>query len=353
MPPDDHKNALLFGKSFVESEEYYFDRLDFPDQAKPLDSEPVVVTTHQLNTVLREMEIWQLRQLQSLSLRAKVARTERKIREWYMHWNGDVYIAFSGGRDSTVLLDIVRSLYLKVPAVFCDTGLEYPEIRGFVKTIDNVIWLKPKLTFKETLEKYGFPVVSKRVAQLVYEVRNTQSEGLRNLRLTGYHPRSGKTHPAGKVPNKWMFLRDAPFEISPKCCDVMKKRPSAKYEKETGHRVMTGRMCDDSFQRQQKWAQQGCNAFNATRPHSEPLSHWTQADIVAYVKQRNLPISPLYNAPICADNSGCMFCMFGVHMEKGENRFQRMKHTHPAQWRYCMDKLRLREVLEYIGVPCE
>ena len=171
--------------------------------------------------------------------------------------------------------------------------------------------------------------------------------------MTGLHPRSGKTHAAGKVPDKWMFLKDAPFEISPKCCDVMKKRPSARYEKDTGRKVMTGRMCDDSFQRQQKWEQQGCNAFDSTRPHSEPMAHWTQVDILEYVTTHNLPCAKIYSPPMNADNSGCMFCMFGVHLEKGENRFQRMCRTHHAQWRYCMDKLGLREVLEYINVPCE
>jgi len=299
------------------------------------------------------MEIWQLQQLQTLSLQAKVMRTERKIKEWYTHWGGDVYVAFSGGRDSTVLLHIVRNLYPKVPAVFCDTGLEYPEIREFVKTIDNVTWLKPKLTFVQTLNKHGFPVVSKRVAHMLHQLRTTKSEGLRTLRLTGLHPNSGKTHPAGKVPEKWMFLRDAPFKISPTCCDVMKKRPSAKYENETGRKVMTGRMCDDSFQRQQKWAQQGCNAFGAKRPHSEPLSHWLQSDIEQYVEQNCIPVSLLYEEPICADNSGCMFCMFGCHMEKREGRFQRMKRTHPKQWAYCMDKLGLREVCKFVGIPIE
>jgi 3'-phosphoadenosine 5'-phosphosulfate sulfotransferase (PAPS reductase)/FAD synthetase len=302
--------------------------------------------------IAMKMEVWRLRQLQSLSLNAKVARTERKIREWYNHWQGDVYVAFSGGLDSTVLLDIVRNLYPDVPAVFCDTGLEYPEIRDFVKSVDNVIWLKPKLTFKETLEKYGYPVISKRVAHMLYQLRNTKSEGLRNLRLTGLHPRSGKTHPAGKVPNKWMFLREAPFDVSATCCDVMKKRPSLKYEKETGRKVMTGRMCDESFQRQQKWMQQGgCNAFGGKRPHSDPMSHWLTGESKEYVVSQGIPYSPLYDMGF--DGSGCMFCMFGIQLEAEPNRFQRMKKIHPAQWRYCMDKLGCRQVLEYIGVPYE
>jgi hypothetical protein len=48
-----------------------------------------------------------------------------------------------------------------------------------------------------------------------------------------------------------------------------------------------------------------------------------------------------------------MFCMFGCHLEKTPNRFQRMKVTHPKQYAYCMEQLGLKEVLEYIGVPYE
>ena len=48
--------------------------------------------------------------------------------------------------------------------------------------------------------------------------------------------------------------------------------------------------------------------------------------------------------------TGCMFCMFGCHLEKEPNRFQRMKYTHPKQYKYCMEKLKLKEVLDYINV---
>jgi len=59
-----------------------------------------------------------------------------------------------------------------------------------------------------------------------------------------------------------------------------------------------------------------------------------------------------------ADRTGCMFCMFGCHLEKEPNRFQRMKETHPKQYAYCMKSvekggLGIKEILEYIGVPYE
>jgi len=77
---------------------------------------------------------------QALPLDLKIGLTKNRIRSWYEHWHGNVYVSFSGGKDSTVLLDLVRQDYPDVPAVFCDTGLEYPEIRDFVKTFDNVVW---------------------------------------------------------------------------------------------------------------------------------------------------------------------------------------------------------------------
>ena len=110
-----------------------------------------------------------LYQMQSLSLRAKIGMTKRRINEWVdMYGEDGVYVSFSGGKDSTVLLDIARQLYPNIKAVFVDTGLEYPEIRLFVKTVSNVDWIRPKLTFRQVIEKYGYPFISKEVSECVY-----------------------------------------------------------------------------------------------------------------------------------------------------------------------------------------
>ena len=122
----------------------------------------------------------QLKQLQALPLNIKIRKTEQRIREWYEHWEGNVCVSFSGGKDSTVLLDIVRNLYPNVQAVFSDTGLEYPEIKEFVKTFHNVTIVRPKHSFKEILTKYGYPIISKEVANTVDNASRWIKENLTN-----------------------------------------------------------------------------------------------------------------------------------------------------------------------------
>lgn len=288
------------------------------------------------------MELWQLRQMQSLPLDAKIIKSQRRIREWYDHWGGEVYVAFSGGKDSTVLLNLVREIYPRVPAVFVDTGLEYPEIRGFVKSIDNVTWLKPKMNFRKVLREYGYPVVSKEQAYYIYQYRTTKSEKLRICRWLG----DGKGR--FKISEKWKFLVDAPFKISNKCCDIMKKNPFREYEQKTSRKPLLGVMASDGKQRQGQWLRNGCNAFDLNRPRSNPLSFWLEEDIWEYLHRFNVPYSKIYDMG-CA-RTGCMFCMFGVHLEQRPNRFERMKKTHPKLWNYCIYKLGIGEVLDFVGV---
>lgn len=275
----------------------------------------------------------------ALPLDSKIALTRRRVREWYRRFDGEVYVAFSGGKDSTVLLDIVRSLYPDVPAAFCDTGLEFPEIRDFVKTVEDVVWLKPKMTFLEVIKNYGFAVASKENAQKVWEIRNSGSEKLIKKRMYG------GVKGAGKLPVKWRFLLDAPFKISHKCCDVFKKNPSLMYERKTGRVPILGTMASDSSLREMQYLKHSCNVFDVKRPRSQPMSFWTDEDVWEYIRVNELPYCTIYDMGY--KNTGCVFCMFGLHKQEND-KFEMLEKTHPALYSYCMDKLGLRRVIEYV-----
>ena len=290
-----------------------------------------------------------LKRLQSLSLRAKVTETRHRIAEWVEYWGKDkCYVSFSGGKDSTVLLDIVRRDYPDILAVFFDTGLEFPEIREFVKTIDNVDWVKPKLTFKQTIDKYGYPLISKKQAQYIGEVQNARTEGIKRLRCLGIR-KDGTHSPMSMISKKWQFLAfQNEIKISDKCCKALKTRPAAKYEKDLDMKPIIGVMSDEGGNREKSYERYGCNAYELTWPRSAPMMFWLEADIWEYINTYNLPYSKIYDMGY--KRTGCMFCAFGAHLEKSPNRFQLMEKTHPKQYKYCMKNLGMEEVLKKIGV---
>ena len=120
-----------------------------------------------------------LHQLQSLPLQAKITMAEQRIREWYEHFDGNVCISFSGGKDSTVLTDLVHGMYPDVPLVFANTGLEYPEIQAFARSM-GAEFVRPKMSFSEVISTYGYPIISKEVAEAIHFARRIVPQSLEN-----------------------------------------------------------------------------------------------------------------------------------------------------------------------------
>lgn len=284
-------------------------------------------------------------------LAEKIKRAEELVHCWVDSWGVDgVYVAFSGGKDSTVLLDIVRKLYPSITAVFSNTGLEFPEIVKFVRTYPNVVELRPKLPFHKVVEKYGWPVISKNVSMAISRYRNTKRQDQRDYRLNGKIV-NGKKLTAGTIPKKWQHMIHAPFKISEACCQHLKKNPFKKFEKTTGLKPLIGIMAGDSNIRQRDILSRGCNVYEAKAPQSRPLARWVEKDIYEYIREFSLPICEVYKWGY--DRTGCMFCMYGLHQEEkntGSNRFKKMKGTHPKLYNYCINKLGAGEVLDFLDI---
>ena len=307
-----------------------------------------------------KIEKWQLQQRQGLPLEVKIRMTQLRIREWYDYWEGMVYVAFSGGKDSTVLLNIVRGMYPEAPAVFVATGMQYPEIRKFVKSVDNVTWIRPKMPFIQVIQRYGYPVVSKMQARFIRDLQNASvaNRATCHLRRTGYN-QLGQYCKNMKLADKWMYLVGAPFKISEQCCDVMKKEPFRRYAKETKRKAIVAVMASDSSARTLSYLRRGCMLFDAKVPVCSPMAFWTSNDVLQHLKENGLAMTSVYGDIVGINGrldttgvkrTGCVFCAFGAHLEKEPNRFQRLAKTHPKLYDYCMNNLGMAEVLDYVGV---
>jgi len=340
-------------------------------------------------------DIGDLRQRQALPLGAKVLMTQARIREWYNHFDGNVYVSFSGGKDSTVLSHLVHDLYPDVPLVFSNTGLEYPEIQSFARR-KNAVFVRPKMMFSEVISRYGYPIISKEVSAAIYYARHIQngekgkyletelrrkdlngerwtSADRKRAELNGERARGGweqinsgkRNKLIGAVGSsmfnkvKWLPLcNETQFLISNNCCSVMKKAPIKAYQSKNKVVPFIGTLAEESKLREQAWFKHGCNAFESKKPTSQPMSFWTEQDVLHYIRENGIEIASVYGDIVATDKNGfeyeplpgidcqlkcsgcqrtgCIFCGFGAHLDKGETRFQRLAKTHPKQYEYCM-----------------
>ena len=321
--------------------------------------------------------------LQALPLYLKIPMTVRRLRDWIDYYGeSGVYLAWSGGKDSTVLRHIIRQYWPNVVSVFANTGLEYPEIQRFVKAAKDrgepIEILRPEMRFDEVIKRYGYPIISKEVSEKVRKARNNIRDGKYSLRLCqlGVDPSEygglevderydyfGAVKGSKYDVKKYRPLLDVDFLASEECCQVIKKDVFFQYEAITGKVPILGMLAAESNKRLQGWLNTGCNAFDSDRPQSNPIAFWTNQDILEYIKTYNVEIPSVYGFVVYAsepeqirieeiteqpvgcdrlcttgcNRTGCIYCGFGAHAGcDGADRFIKLKHTHPNQYAYCI-----------------
>lgn len=330
-----------------------------------------------------------LRIRQALPLDVKIQMTKRRIAEFVdMYGLDGVYVSFSGGLDSTVLLDIARELYPDLKAAYADTWMEMPQVRSFVRdNYDNVDTVKPELSMKEVIRRCGWCFPSKEVADMISGVRAGKEWAIRKLNGVDQY---GNISEFRQRYRKWSVLVDAPFKISARCCDELKENPLMSYEEQTGRHPILALMADESARRKNAYLRTGCNSFDmrkildettgryidqtVVRPSSKPMSFWTKNDVLCYVYIKKLRVASPYGTigieghipgqgfllqePDCSccgrrfyttgeQRTGCMFCPIGGHLD-GFEKFDRLKKFSPKLYDYCMEELGEKELIEWV-----
>ena len=298
-----------------------------------------------------------LKNLQSLSLDRKIQISQTRIIEWIQKNNKNVFVSFSGGKDSTVLLDIVRRIDQDVPALFVNTGLEFPEIRKFALQHENVVEIRPQMPFNAVIRNFGFPILSKDISNAIFKARKPGSGKNYKLNLLGksyFMSKDGNYKYSRYNIPKYMPICQLPIRISAECCNVMKERPATEWKRKHGMLPFIGTMADESFRRTRNWMRHGCNAFDIDEPRSAPLSIWTEQDVLKYVLKYDVEICSVYGdiVPVfgrtreeackpptlkCTgcQRTGCVFCCYGEHIKTvGDSRMQML-----AKECKCLQKL--------------
>ena len=289
------------------------------------------------------MDLNELRERQSWPLEKKIDHSMLVIDTFLSRTNCNAFVSFSGGKDSTVLLDLVRHFTELaygdaniIPAMFVNTGNEYPDIVHFVRHLKedsgyNIEIVRPSKTPRQVWAEKGFPLIGKEQAEYIYRCRkNPNAINLINEQLS-------KGNTFGVVSRKWQYLIDAPYDTSQACCGLLKKAPAHAYQKRTKRFPIIGTMAEESKLRESIYIRRGgCFSFKedgATTTMAAPLSIWTEADIWNYIKKFNLEISNIYHKG--AKRTGCVGCGFGCQF-KQDNRFDILYQNHPRYYEMIM-----------------
>lgn len=293
----------------------------------------------------------ELRKRQCWTWIQKVDHSLGVIDEFLSKVEGNAFVSFSGGKDSTVLYSLCRMFNKDIKAVFFNTGMEYPEIitfvRGLIQQGYNIDFINPKLKPSQIWDKYGFPLVSKEQAHKLYYMKN---KPFSKTALTGFSNNS-----MHNVSHCFRFLINEKFDCNSECCKILKKKPSHVYQRQTGLFPIIGTMASESLLRKEQYLKRGgCNSFKTGKVFSTPLSIWNDDDIWNYIKDRDLKIAEIYKKGVL--RTGCVCCGFGAHLE--EQRFDALYKLHPKLYECIMNytnhgvtfRQAIRKVLHVNGI---
>lgn len=274
------------------------------------------------------MTVEELHNRQQWTLAQKIDHSLGVIDQFIARMDGKVYLSFSGGKDSTVLLHLCEIIKPDIKCVFVNTGCESVDVVRFVekmKAAHNIEVIRPKLTPRQVWAKYGFPLVSKDQAFKIDLVRK--------------NPNSASAQKFMRDSNKFTiskcfrYLCDTEkckYHTSAVCCNKLKKDPCKRYEHESGLRPIVATMASESMLRETDYLRVGqCNKFDQGHEKSKPLSIWMEEDIWQFIRENNIEIAEIYAKGV--DRTGCVGCGFGAQM-KDDRRLETFYRLYPKYY---------------------
>lgn len=283
-------------------------------------------------------------------LQLKIAEAQHRIEDLFKETDGKCYLSFSGGKDSTVVLTLIKMCeqlytipYNSIPAVFSNTGIELDAIYNFVQwTKDNyydgVVVVTPEVSFDWVLKNKGKPMISK---MRDHALRQTQSKPTTKIRRQLVEEPGAKRSPTWGLADKDMHVFSPIFDIkiSAECCDILKKKPFKTFAKENGMKgYMSGeRSAEGGARKFQAKRRENANHKICTRIVGEyivksPIIDWSDQDVEGFISATNMPLSEAYTK-YGMQRTGCFACPFGGDVS---NQLKTLKDFEPNKYKASM-----------------
>lgn len=295
----------------------------------------------------------------------KISDAMHRIEDLYHSTNGECYLSFSGGKDSTVILAIIKmceEIYTipknSIPAVFSNTGLELGATIDFVKWCkesgwyENIEIIRPDKSFDWILKNYGKPIKSKMKSEFLSRYhRGMRTENtIRNL--FGLNNKVIKI----KIADKDMHLLHDDFDIkiSEQCCRILKKKPFAKYNKEKKIKgyILGERMAEGGARalNNQKRINEGGKFCTKTKGEyivKLPIVDWSDKDIEEFIEKYNVPLSKAYTEH-GYDRTGCFLCPYSKYIG---NNLGKLHQYEPNRYKAAMHWLKDVYIAQNVKLP--
>lgn len=269
-----------------------------------------------------------------MSLGNKVTTACHRIEEMWYETEGKCYVSFSGGKDSTVLLALIKLceevLTIPVggiPAVFSNTGIELGVTADFVRWCKenwyaNVQMIRPAHSFDWAVKHYGKPMLSKLRSHYLHQYRcGTRTDSLMGVLIEGVSGTGKKTWQGRLAERDYHMLHDE-FTIVPSemCCNVLKKKPFEAYEKANGMkgaiiglRASEGGVREAEAKHRMVHGGKLCTAVTKRGIAKYPIIDWSDTDLEKFIKAYNVPLSDAYTK-YGFYRTGCMACPYGKQL---------------------------------------